>query len=107
MKKLILIIVAVTFFGNLPASETLSGTPVIERRAAVDVGSGSTKVTIADVDATNQKIISIVFEDSFPVPYQTSLESSYDGSFDESIRDLGMRTFHQIKEITEDYQVQN
>lgn len=33
-------------------------------------------------------------------------QSIYDGSFDENIRDLGMITFHQIKEIIEDYQVQ-
>lgn len=78
----------------------------IERRAAVDVGSGSTKVTIADVDLSNQEITGIVFEDSFPVPYQASLETSYDGSFEAKIRELGLNTFRQIKAITEDYQVE-
>lgn len=78
----------------------------VERRAAVDVGSGSTKVTIADVDTMNKKIVSVVFEDSFPVPYQASLESSYDGSFDQATCSLGLKTFLQIKEIAEDLKVQ-
>ncbi len=93
MKKLIILLAAIMFLGSLCAAEELADAPVVERRAAIDVGSGSTKVTIADVDPTDQKIIAIVFEDSFPVPYQASLQSSYDGSFDESICDLGMKTF--------------
>lgn len=106
MKTLALLLVAVAVFGSLTAVEEFADHPGIERRAAIDVGSGSTKVTIADVDAISKKIMEIVFEDSFPVPYQASLESSYDGSFEEGIRNLGMRTFRQIKEIAEDYQVQ-
>jgi len=106
MNKIIILIVTVALFGNLTASEISSETPVIERRAAIDVGSGSTKVTIADVDPVSQQIISIIFEESFPVPYQASLEASYDGSFDENITDLGMITFKEIKVITENYQVQ-
>jgi exopolyphosphatase/guanosine-5'-triphosphate,3'-diphosphate pyrophosphatase len=100
-KRLLLIVFSAAYLGNLAAAEVSN----MERRASIDVGSGSTKVTIADVDTTHQKIIEVVFEESFPVPYQASLESSLDGSFDVSIRNLGLKTFHQIKEITEDYQV--
>src|ERR1700722_19290455 len=63
-------------------------------------------MTIADIDATNNKIISIILEISFPVPYQASLESSYDGSFGEHIISQGMKTFHQIKETLDSFQVQ-
>ena len=36
-------------------------TAAIERRAAIDTGSGSTKITIADVDTTDGKIYAIVY----------------------------------------------
>lgn len=45
-------------------------------------------------------------ETSFPVPYQASLERSEDGTFDKETMDLGLKTFKEIKEITESLQVQ-
>lgn len=79
---------------------------VIERRAAIDVGSGSTKFSIADVDTSSQKIVKVILDTSFAVPYQAALESSYDGNFDAEIRSLGIKTFLNIKEIAQGYQVQ-
>lgn len=105
MKNSLLLFIFLSL-GTLSAFETKTDIPVIERRAAIDVGSGSTKVTIADVNATDEKIVSVIFEHSFPVPYQAFLESSYDGSFNESICDLGMKTFREIKEISDDYRVE-
>lgn len=81
-------------------------TAAIERRAAIDTGSGSTKITIADVDTTDGKIYAIVYEDSFAVPYQAALESSYDGRFDPAIRSLGLQTFHYIRDLVDDYGVE-
>lgn len=78
----------------------------IERRAAIDIGSGGTKVAIADVDTETNQIVQIVLDTSFPVPYQASLDKSADGTFDEETKELGLRTFKEIKEIAEQYQVQ-
>jgi exopolyphosphatase/guanosine-5'-triphosphate,3'-diphosphate pyrophosphatase len=78
----------------------------IERRAAIDVGSGGTKVLIADVDSDTKQIVNVVYENSFPVPYQSALDRSPDGTFDQATRELGLRTFKQIKEITDQHQVQ-
>lgn len=78
----------------------------IERRAAVDVGSGSTKFTIADVEVSTQKIVKVHLDTAFPVPYQASLESSYDGTFNEAICSLGLKTFLDIKDLAEQYEVQ-
>lgn len=103
--KIKCLLIAATLF-VYPLSANTSDHTTIERRIAVDVGSGSTKVTIADVDPIDQKIVTIIFEDSFSVPYQASLESSYDGSFDARIRDLGLNTFRHIKELAETYSVQ-
>lgn len=78
----------------------------IERRAAIDIGSGGTKVAIADVDTETNQIIQIHLDTSFPVPYQASLDKSHDGTFDLETQALGLKTFKTIKELTEQYQVQ-
>ena len=77
----------------------------IERRAAVDVGSGGTKVTIADVDMETNRIIQIVEDLSFPVAYQNALDKSVDGKFDSTTRALGIHTFKKIQEIANHHQV--
>ena len=47
----------------------------IERRAAIDIGSGGTKVAIADVDTESNQIVEILLDKSFSVPYQASLDN--------------------------------
>jgi exopolyphosphatase / guanosine-5'-triphosphate,3'-diphosphate pyrophosphatase len=78
----------------------------IERRAAIDIGSGSTKVAIADVDAETNQIKEVIFDDSFPVAYQASLDKSHDGTFDEETKALGLKTFKEIKQIADKHEVQ-
>lgn len=78
----------------------------IERRAAIDIGSGGTKVTIADVDTDSNQITNIVLDTSFSVPYQASLDKSKDGTFDDETKALGLKTFKEIKEIADQNQVQ-
>jgi exopolyphosphatase / guanosine-5'-triphosphate,3'-diphosphate pyrophosphatase len=78
----------------------------VERRAAIDIGSGGTKVAISDVDKETNQIVQIVLETSFSVPYQASLDKSSDGTFDVETKELGLKTFKEIKEITDQYQVQ-
>lgn len=75
-----------------------------ERRAAVDVGSGTTKICIADVDLKTNKIVRIVLEKQFAVPYQAYVEA--DGCFGESIRSFGINTFKEILEIFEEQGVE-
>lgn len=77
----------------------------VERRAAIDIGSGGTKVAIADVDTDTNQIIQVILDFSFSVPYQASLDKSTDGSFDEETKALGLNTFREIKELTDLYQV--
>lgn len=78
----------------------------VERRAAIDIGSGGTKVAIADVDTETSQIIQVVLDKSFPVPYQASLDKSADGTFDMETKELGLKTFKEIKELADQYQVQ-
>lgn len=78
----------------------------VERRAAIDIGSGGTKVAIADIDTETNQILQVVLDTSFPVPYQASLDKSVDGTFDEETKYLGLKTFKEIKELTDRYGVQ-
>lgn len=78
----------------------------VERRAAIDIGSGGTKVAVADVDTETNQIVQIVLDTSFQVPYQASLDKSADGTFDKETKELGLKTFKEIKEIADQYQVQ-
>lgn len=77
----------------------------VERRAAIDIGSGGTKVAIADIDTETNQILQIVLDTSFPVPYQASLDKSVDGTFDAATKELGLKTFHEIQEIANQYEV--
>lgn len=93
---LILVLVSIAFDGDA----------ALQRRAAVDVGSGGTKVAIADVDDETHQILEIVYENSFPVSYQAALDRSSDGTFDQEIQELGCRTFREIKEIADQHGVE-
>ncbi len=78
----------------------------IERRAAIDIGSGGTKVSIADVDTDTNQIIETIIDTSFSVPYQASLDKSADGTFDQETQNLGLKTFQDIREMLDQQQVQ-
>jgi len=103
MKKLFFLLLV--FITSVTANAHESS--YFQRRAAIDVGSGSTKVSIADIDLRTGRIARMVFETSYPVPYQAKLETSYDGSFNREVQDLGLRTFHQINELNEEYEVES
>lgn len=99
MKHVCLVVLfVVSFFTQVNAE--------VERRAAIDIGSGGTKVAIADIDTETNQILQVVLDTSFPVPYQASLDKSVDGTFDEETKRLGLKTFKEIKELTDQYGVQ-
>ncbi len=77
----------------------------VERRAAIDIGSGGTKVAIADIDTDTNQIIGMIFDKSFSVPYQASLDKSQDGTFDQQTKELGLKTFKEIKDLTNQHEV--
>lgn len=93
----IIIIFCIFIFSDVSAD--------IERRAAIDIGSGGTKLAIADVDTETNRIIEVIFDSSFSVPYQQSLDLSEDNRFDEITRALGLETFQEIKELAAHYEV--
>lgn len=98
MGRLLIVLFTFTLFFRADAT--------VERRATIDVGSGGTKIAIADVETDTNTIVEVVMESSFPVPYQNSLDKSDDGTFDDETKNLGLHTFQKIKEITNQHQVE-
>lgn len=86
-------------------SSALPQKGAVERRAAIDVGSGSTKICIADIDVNTNEIVQILFEGSFPVPYQSYLEMDPSKSFNTEIQEKGLAVFESIEKILAEHQV--
>lgn len=57
----------------------------IVRRAAIDVGSAETKLTIADVDTETNKIIKVYYQDYKTVELRKDLATSHDGTLSKEI----------------------
>ncbi|WP_372369690.1 Ppx/GppA phosphatase family protein [Candidatus Uabimicrobium sp. HlEnr_7] len=66
------------------------------RRAAFDIGSGSTKMVVADVDV-NSSAIKIIHTQDEKVDYQQDLETSE--SFSQSVKDAGILALAKLKWI--------
>lgn len=76
-----------------------------EVRAAIDIGSGATKMKIAAVDLKTHKIASVIFETQIAVPFQTALSRSSDDTFSPEIMAEGIQAMHQFKKIAQEHQV--
>ncbi len=100
---LIVIIGIILVIFWLPANRAMLSKGEI--RAALDIGSGATNLKIAKVDPQTDKIVTQIFEKSIPVPYQKHLEQSSNTTFDQEVRDQGIRAIKALKEIAETYQV--
>lgn len=98
MRRFLIILFAISVSTHVSAD--------VERRAAIDIGSGGTKVAIADVDTETNQIVEVILDTSFPVPYQASLDKSADGTFDGETKEIGLKVFKEIKALTEQYAVQ-
>ena len=84
------------------------GAPTAEEtvvRAAIDIGSGATKLRIVEINVKEQKIIKVLEDEAFTVHYQEHLEKSPDNSFDESIMQLGIDSLKQSLEIAKQHHV--
>lgn len=81
-----------------------SSSDLIEVRAAMDIGSGATNLKVAKVDVKTDKIISVLFDQSIPVPYQKHLEQSSNNTFDREVMEQGIQTIKALKEIADNHQ---
>jgi len=84
----------------MAASEAPSN---VERRAAFDIGSGSTKLLVADI--SGMSIASVLFGNEVPVPFAVDWKKSSDGTLSEDIQAQGLRVLQKLVEICEKHAV--
>lgn len=97
-----LLLSGAVFFGINPHIYA-ADSPNIEIRAAIDIGSGATKLKIAKVDLDTHKIASVIFTEELPVEYQTHLENSADQTFDPEVEAAGLKSMQHFKEVADKY----
>lgn len=68
-------------------------------RAAIDIGSGATKLRIAKIDLEKNKTQEVLFSQSFTVGYQESLENSSNNTFDQKTMETGLEAIKKCKEL--------
>lgn len=75
-------------------------------RAAIDIGSGATKLRVAQVNLKDRKIEKILVNESFPVQYQEQLSKNPQNMFDENVMRTGIDAIKKSKEIANKYHAQ-
>lgn len=75
-------------------------------RAAIDIGSGATKLRVALVNLKTHKIDKILVNESFPVQYQEQLSKSANGAFDAQVMQTGLEAIKKSEQIAEKYHPQ-
>ena len=81
----------------LGSCSTFSPKKCVINRAAFDIGSGSTKMTIAKVNRCENKIVEILFEDQSSVAYKQSLYDN-DNSFSKEVISNGLSELKELKQ---------
>ncbi len=71
-------------------------------RASLDIGSGATKLRVAEVDLKEHKIVKLLVNQQFTVPYQKSLTASSDMTFSDEVMDQGIQAIKKAKEIAQE-----
>ncbi|MBS0654103.1 MAG: hypothetical protein JSR39_11330, partial [Verrucomicrobia bacterium] len=70
-------------------------------RAAVDVGSGSIKLTVAKVDAQNGKIHEILYSEEHPVPFKRDMQVGGKSILSDKVQKVAFETLSNLqKELT-------
>lgn len=85
------------FLSLLPACQTKPscGTEV---RAAFDVGSGSTKMKVAQLDLCTNTVVKIVLDDQVKIDYRESLEKSKDEQIPSGTVEAGITALNTLKD---------
>ncbi len=85
-------------FFNIQAKPPVTNS-CIKYRAAIDVGSGTTKMKVAEVDACKKSLIKIIHKIDKKVSYKKDLSASAKGQFSATILQLGMKILKQLKAV--------
>jgi exopolyphosphatase / guanosine-5'-triphosphate,3'-diphosphate pyrophosphatase len=72
--------------------------PQVITRAAVDVGSGGLKVTVAKIDPISQKIHQILYSKEHPVPLKRDLQVGGKSEFSDKIQKVALETLANLQQ---------
>ena len=82
-------------------SQTTEKVKVI--RAALDIGSGATKLRVAEVDLKTNKIEKILVNESYSVQYQENLSKSENNTFNEQVMQAGVDAIKKGVDVAKKY----
>ncbi|MEC9282405.1 MAG: hypothetical protein VX642_06815 [Bdellovibrionota bacterium] len=97
MKLLLLGLLSVVFLSCSNLSEKSSAECFV-KRAALDVGSGSTKLKVASVDICKNEIAEILFSDSVNIEFKESLAKSSRNVLGKKIYDKAIRELKAMRQ---------
>lgn len=101
-----LIIASFIFTGCSLTSKNTPPDPCFVRRAAFDIGSGSTKMKVADVDTCDQKIVQVIYEQEESVNYREDLSKNNNQNFSPEIIKTGADALKKLKQKAREYDVE-
>lgn len=93
----------ILFFCFFCLSEIPSLQADIARRAAVDIGSGTTKLTIADINTNSDQIVHIWYQSIEPIELRRDLAASPDGYLSKNIEKQLISIFKEMKDKTRQF----
>ena len=97
LRKLILVICIPLAIAAIVSWRLAEPDPQTITRAAVDVGSGGLKVTVAKVDPLSQKIHKILYAKEHSVPLKRDLQVGGKSEFSEKIQQVALETIAQLQ----------
>ncbi len=86
------LLIALTFIFVTPAFAKVCN----ENRMGLDIGSGSTKMMVAEVDICSKKIIKVLVNESRSVGYNDDFEKSKDQSISKGMEDKGLAALQEL-----------
>jgi hypothetical protein len=85
----------------LPTFVRLFSGKIMERRAAFDIGSGSTKIQVSDIQ--NGAIVQTLFSEERPVAFGLALVQSSNENLSHEIQMKGLQTLTELKQIAQSH----
>ena len=76
---------------------SLQTCPKTVTRAAIDVGSGGLKVTVAKIDPQSKKIHKIIYSKEHAVPLKRDLQVGGTGQFSQEIQNVALKTLTKLQ----------
>ena len=87
------------------ATDGSSACAVCDRRAAIDIGSGATKLLVADVDVASGRIVKILHGEERVVSFSLASKTTQDGSLPEDIMDEGIKVLKSFRAIVDAFAI--